>query len=253
MRGKIKTALKILRTYIYSKAHLTIAVSSFTKQKLVESGVNPSKIKVFHNGVDLENFESGDKYDDIIEKHKLADKKIILTVARISEHKGHDMVIRSLPSVIERIPNVVYLIAGRGSHEIVLKSLVRDLNLEDHVIFLGYVSNADLPKLYNTCDVFIMTSRETSYSVEGFGISFIEASACKKPVIGGKSGGIPDAIVDKVTGLVVNPEDSHEIATALTAVLCDTALANEMGENGYRRVKGGLTWDKIVEDIVKTL
>jgi len=247
LKERLKIWLKrVIQPKVYNHAFKVFAVSNYIKKKLEKAGVDSKKILVFNNGVSLEEFETEQVDEEIINKYNLKGKKIILIVSRLVARKGHDMIIRTLPKVLEKVPNAIYLIAGDGSRRSFLEDLTTRFNLEDNVIFLGFVPHKHLPRLYNSCDVFIMASRE-----EGFGIVFLEANACKKPVIGGRSGGIPDAIIDGETGLLVDPQDPNDIAKGLIKILTNKRLAKKMGENGYNRVKRELTWDKIVSRMME--
>ena len=114
------------------------------------------------------------------------------------------MIVRALPAIRQAVPDVVYLIVGEGSYGDTLRKLVVDLRLEDAVIFTGAVSDAEAVEFYRTCDVYVMPNRATEDGdTEGFGLVFLEAGACGKPVIGGRAGGVPDAITHEVTGLLV--------------------------------------------------
>ncbi|MFQ5866786.1 MAG: glycosyltransferase family 4 protein [bacterium] len=252
-RAKIRILLKPLQLHVYNKAYRIFAVSNFTKSKLEEFGVSSQKIRVVNNGVDLDKFNTRKKHLGYIKRYNLNGNKIILTVARLTEDKGHDMVIKSLPEVLKRVPKVTYLIAGIGPRRTFLESLVKEMGIQQNVIFLGYVPENELPMLYNTCNVFILTSRPLGRCVEGFGIVFLEAGACKKPVIGENSGGIPDAVINGKTGILVNSNNSGEIVKALISLLSDHNLAKKLGDNGYKRIVKELTWNKIGLNMMKEI
>ena len=253
VRGKIKYALRFVRTFVYNHSYKIIAVSNYTKQKLVESGVRPEKIEVVPNGVDTTVFHPGEKHTAIIDKHNLGARKIILTVGTLTERKGHELVIKALPEVLQHIPDAVYLVPGAGAKERELKNLAAKLNLQDRVIFLGYVPKEDLIKLYNTCDVFVMVSKISGSSVEGFGIVYLEANACGKPVLAGRLGGVVDAVVDGETGVLVNPENPKEVAAGLIKLLKDQALARRLGRKGHARVQNEFSRDRLVSGMVENL
>jgi phosphatidylinositol alpha-1,6-mannosyltransferase len=121
------------------------------------------------------------------------------------------------------------------------------MGLSAHVRFTGHVPAADVVEMYRACAVCVMPSRiiEKKGDTEGFGITFIEAGACGKPVIGGREAGVVDAIVDGETGLLVDPADPAAVADALNRILGDPGLARAMGEAGRLRVEAGFTWDAI--------
>jgi len=249
-----------LRTFIkkqtFNRAERIIVVSNFMKDRLVVRGVDIVKIRVVPNGVDLSRFIPHLDVKEIILKHKLENKKVLLTVARLDDYKGHDKVIKTLPQLVSKFTDIVYLIVGTGPYEGHLRKLTDELKLDGHVIFTGWVDDAALPLYYNACDAFIMLSREiyNEAKVEGFGIVFLEASACGKPIIAGRSGGIEDAVADRVTGILVDPLDQDEIETAAEKILRDKNYAEQLGSNGIVRIKEEkLDWHNVSDRIREVL
>jgi phosphatidylinositol alpha-1,6-mannosyltransferase len=167
------------------------------------------------------------------------------------------MVIRALPHVLKRVPDARYVIAGPGfdDERARLRTLAEETGVAERVVFAGELPLEDIPLMYNACDVYVMASRvlEGAGDVEGFGITFLEANACGKPVIGGRSGGVPDAIEDGVNGYLVTPTDVGEIAARLIALLTDDVLAKAMAERAIARIKAGFTWDRITAAILATV
>ena len=232
---------------VLKNAKKIISVSNYTKGILLELGIPKENIEVIPNGVDYKRFDANIDYFDIIKKHSIQGKKVILTVGRLVKRKGHGMVIKSLPEVIKKVPNMVYLVVGDGPLRNELEELVKKLKLEKYVVFAGYIAYEDLPKYYTACDVFIMPSREIKEKgdVEGFGIVYLEANACGKPVIGGKSGGVVDAIEDDVTGLLVDPQNINDISNALIKLLTSKEYSSKLGVNGRKRVEKEFNWKNI--------
>lgn len=246
----------IIKKLAFDSAKKIIAVSNFTRDRLITRGVDALKIKVIPNGVDLRRFMPHLDAKEIILKHGLENKKILLTVARLHDYKGHDMVIKALPRLILKFPDIRYVIIGTGPHEKSLRRLVEELNLNNYVIFTGWVDDGLLPLYYNVCDIFIMLSREIyiEAKMEGFGIVFLEANACGKPVIAGRSGGIEDAVIDGITGILVDPLNLDEIVSAVTKILNDKNYAEMLGTNGLDRIKKErLDWLSISKEIRETL
>ena len=218
------------------KAEAVVAVSSFTRDELICRKVKPERIHVITNGVNLEQFSPGPKDSEILARHNIKKKKVLLTIARVEERKGHDKVIQALPQILRAIPDVVYLVVGKGGYLETLEALAKDLGVKDKVIFAGRVPWVDLPRYYRSCDVFIMPNRTLSNGdTEGFGLVFLEANACAKPVIGGKAGGVPDAIANGETGILVDGNSVEEIADAAIPLLNNQELAERMGQAGYKR------------------
>ncbi len=232
-----------LRTFIkrltFEGAKRVIAVSNFMKDVLIVRGVDALKIKVIAPGVDCERFVPDLDAKKIISRHGLENKRILLTVSRLDDYKGHDMVIKALPKLISKFPDIRYLIVGTGPYERRLSSLAKELNLNEYVIFTGWVDDEALPLYYNACDIFILLSREVyeEAKVEGYGLVFLEANACAKPIVAGRSGGIKDAVIDKVTGVLVDPLNLDEIDSAITKILSDIHYAKSLGANGLDRIK----------------
>ncbi|HDD64961.1 MAG TPA: glycosyltransferase family 1 protein [Firmicutes bacterium] len=240
--------LKNVYLKIYENSENIFALSNFVKNRLIRFGVNEEKIFIVHPGTDPSKFYPAEIPERFLKEENLEflkDKKIILSVGRLVMRKGFDMVIKSLPLVLKEIPDVYYLLVGDGPIKNYLKELAFKCGVEERVIFAGRRFPSQLLYFYNLCDLFIMPSREIKEKgdVEGFGIVFLEANACKKPVIGGKSGGVVDAVIDGYNGLLVNPEDENDIAKAIIKILSDKKLAERLGENGYKRVLNELNWE----------
>jgi phosphatidylinositol alpha-1,6-mannosyltransferase len=157
------------------------------------------------------------------------------------------------------VPEVLYLVVGSGPTEPELRALTQKMGLSEQLRFLGYVADEKLPELYALCDVFVLPSLETtdtesgSRGVEGFPAVFLEASACGRPAVAGKSGGSAEAVLDEVTGLLVDGESVEQITDALLKVLLDEQLANRLGQNGRKRVEKEFSWDAIVHRIEKEI
>ncbi len=242
---------------IFKNAGRIIAISNFTKGLAVRAGAGKDKVDVVYCGVDTNIFQPCSETSAVISKHKLYDKRVLLTVSRVKEHKGHDTVIKLMPQLLKKIPSLVYLIVGTGENREFLESLVKKLDLQDNVIFAGYVDpgyvdGSSLPLYYNACDIYIMLTKEkvAEAEFEAFGLVFLEANSCCKPAIGARTSGIPEAIVDGKTGYLVNPDDNQEIIDKIILLLEDRELANRLGEEGRSRIiTEGLTWESMVKKI----
>jgi len=245
-------------SFLLRNSTIVISISNNTKLLALKYGIPPEKIIVVHLGVDLERFNPNSKSSYLKKKYGFESKKIILSVGHLIERKGFDYILKSLPAVLEKVKNAFYVIVGEGEDKSRLKSLVKKFNIEDYVLFAGKINDKDLPYYYAMSDIFVMPSRELqSGDIEGFGIVFLEANACRKPVIGGHSGGIVDAVIDGETGILVNPTDPDEISKAIIKLLTDREYAKRLGENGRKRVEREHNWkniaktvERIVEDVL---
>src|SRR3989304_984246 len=238
---------------VIEEAEELVPNSEFTLLEYERWGVPREKMVTIVPGVDTVFFHPRDKSQHLIEKYRLQDKQVIMTVGRLDERKGHDMVIRAMTQLTKRFPGVVYMIVGKGREEQRLKNLADNLKLHDQVIFTGFVADESLPDYYNLCDVFVLPNRETEShdqlngDYEGFGVVFLEASACGKPVIAGNSGGSCEAVVDGVTGLMVDPRGESEIAHAIERILEDKSFAGRLGMAGRNRAEKEFDWQHITQ------
>lgn len=169
--------------------------------------------------------------------------RFLLTVGRLvasERQKGVDVVIRSLPEIVESFPDVHYVVIGDGDDRPRLERLARETGVADRVIFAGAVSDEQLAGYYAFCDVFVMPSRQ-----EGFGIVFLEAMIFGRPVIGGNHGGTPEVIADKVNGYLVDHGDIPTLTDRVKQLLRDQALSRQMGVEGRRRVEQDFTFERL--------
>lgn len=236
------------------KVDKIMANSGYTRDLLLARGVESRRIEVVYPGADTSMFYpvGAEKIKALKEKYGIAGRRVILTVANLHRVKGHDTVLRVLPGIIEEMPDLLYLIVGKGRDEQYLKDLTRDLKLDHNVKFMEFTPDRNiLREIYNLCEVMVMVSRpvEREPAGEGFGIAFLEANACGKPVIAGRGGGMPEAVVENQTGLLVDAENELEVQGALRTILRDKQLARRLGEAGRRRVREELSCRQAAEKV----
>jgi glycosyltransferase involved in cell wall biosynthesis len=206
--------LKALRN-----ANLVLAVSRYTRDCLIdEAGVNANRIKILPNTCDTDRFMIAPKPPRLLQKYGLQPQDpVILTVCRLDEnegYKGYDQIIKALPGIRREAPGARYLIVGKGTDRSRIEKLIDENGLRDAVILAGYVPDDELADYYNLCDIFAMPSLG-----EGFGIVYLEALACGKPVLAGNRDGSRDALADGALGLLVDPENTDEIAAQISRAL----------------------------------
>jgi phosphatidyl-myo-inositol dimannoside synthase len=235
------------------KAARVLANSRFTSALVEKTGANPAKIEIVRPGCDVNRFRpivaSSELRAELMGSSNRA--PVILSVGGLMERKGHDMVIATLPKLIERFPKLVYLIVGDGPRRSNLEKLAFKTGVAASVIFAGKVSDERLPYVYSICDVFVMPSRhrEEAGDVEGLGIVYLEANACGKPVVAGRSGGVPDAVIDGITGFLVDPSSPEDIASAISRLLSSPELAGRLGRQGREHVLAEFTWPQFVDRV----
>ncbi len=177
------------------------------------------------------------------------DSRWLLSVSRLEPHKGIDTVLRALARLDGSESDVRYAVVGAGEGRRALEALAAELGVADRLRLLGGVPDADLPALYNLADVYVGASRRTALSVEGFGIALAEAASSGRPVVAGRSGGIPEAVKNGETGLLVDPESPEEVADSVRRLLRDRALAKRLGEAGRREIERYYNWDRVAADL----
>lgn len=237
---------------IYGAATGIFASSQCTVDLLQNVGVSKDKVKVINLGVSRELLSFSANEKEVRQKYGLKGKKIILTVSRLARRKGHSFVLQALRDMVPLDGNLHYLIVGDGEEKDYLKELVKDYSLENHVTFVGSMKGTLLWEAYSICDLFVMPNVELENGdIEGFGIVFLEAGALRKPCIGGKSGGTLDAIVDGMTGSVVDPRRNDELKNKIQEILKNPGLGKSLGEAAYRRIADLFVWEKVFERMEK--
>jgi phosphatidylinositol alpha-1,6-mannosyltransferase len=231
-----------------ARADAVVAVSRFTRDRLVSlMGVDPGKITLIPNGVDVSRFAPRPARDDLRQKYGLQGRRVLLTVGRLSERKGQDKVIEALPALQEAIPDLTYLMVGDGPLRTKLEAQARTLGVQESVRFAGSVAPEELLDHYALADAFIMANRELpSGETEGFGLVFLEANACGVAVVAGRAGGSVDAVTDGVNGLLVEGADAGAIAAAVIRIFRDETLRAQLVQGGIE-VAGRSGWADRVE------
>ena len=237
--------VKILNNIDY-----VVANSQFTKNLAIEKGVEENKIVVINPGVDPVNEIPKEDLKQAEEILKGKEQKLI-TVSRYDKRKNHEKVIMALRNLKEKFPKIVYTCVGYGDEEENLKKLVIELNLENHVVFLNDISNELKNALIAKSDVFIMPSIIHKTSVEGFGISFIEAAQYGIPSIGGKDGGASDAITHNVSGLICDGNSLDDVYSSICSMF-ENNKHLEYGRNAKEKVSK-FYWSKIIDQYNKIL
>lgn len=246
---------------ILQKARQIIANSNFTKTEISKLGIPEDKIKVVYPCITNQLAPYSRELENRLrEQHKLDGKKIILSVGRLIERKGFDKVISAMPKILKEIPEAVYVIVGNGPCRDGLLQIASRLEMRSNldalrssdalvgakeegltltypkILFISNASDDELHAWYEIADVLAMPARQIDVDVEGFGIVFLEAALHGKPSVGGRSGGIPEAVEDDKTGILVDPNNVDEIAGALIRLLKDDKLTRKLGQAAQERV-----------------
>jgi phosphatidylinositol alpha-1,6-mannosyltransferase len=203
------------------------------------------KLQRLAPGVDTGFFRPGAGGGQVRTAYDLGARPVIVCVSRLVRRKGQDVLIRALPRVLEQLPDAILLLVGDGPYRRDLEALATSTRVGAAVRFTGSVPWAELPAHFAAGDVFAMPcrTRRRGLDVEGLGIVYLEASATGLPVLAGRSGGAPDAVLPGRTGEVVDGSDTGAVAAALVGLLSDRDAAREMGAAGRAWVEAHWTWD----------
>ena len=223
--------------WIHRSPNYITAISSFLASRAVRLGASPDRVSVIPNGVDIERISSVAEAAGPRVPHR------VIELARLSWEKAHEYVFEALVIVREKFPDVHLVLVGDGPRKRELESLARRLGVGDVVTFMGALSNEQAIEEVARAEVFVCPSL-----AEGLGIVFIEAQAAGTPAIGTRVGGIPDVIEDGVTGLLVPPKDSKEIAGAIEGLFSDRVRAERIVTQAKDRLSR-FDWDTIARQI----
>jgi len=227
-------------------ADWVLSNSDFTRDTLVSLiGVAPERIALIYPTVDVERMRPGLPHDDLLARIGLGHgQRLILSVGRLQRRKGFDQVVRALPGLVARGFDTHYAIVGIGEDWDYLQGIARERGVENRLHLLGHINMEDLPRWYNACDLFVMPNRDINGDTEGFGLVFLEAGACVKPVIAGRAGGTGSAVPEGVTGLRVDGEKVAEVEAAIARLLGDPEESRRMGEAARARIVASFTSDQ---------
>jgi len=235
---------------VLNDVETVVANSNFTKNLAISLGLLENKIIVINPGVDPVkelNKKSLEKVESLL-KHK---SPRLITVSRFDKRKNHEKVIMALRNLKQIYPDIIYICIGYGDEEDNLKKLVKELNLDEQVMFFKDISNELKNSLLAKSNIFVMPSIIYKKSVEGFGIAYVEAAQYSIPSIGGIDGGAADAIDHEKTGLICDGNNLDEIYSSINSML-ENKKYLEFGkaakENSIK-----FNWNKIIEDYKKIL
>ena len=227
-----------------------VSNSKYTKDLAINCGVNSDKIKVINPGID--SVKEIDK-KMLNEAEMLLKNKNprLITVSRLDKRKNHEKIIMALRNLKQIYPNIIYTCIGCGEEEENIKTLVKELNLDQQFLFFKGISQDLKNALVSKSNLFVMPSIIYKKSVEGFGIAFVEAAQYGISSIGGKDGGASDAIEDGKSGKICDGNNLDEIYSNINQLLTNNSYL-EFGKYAKSFVKK-FEWEKIIEDYKKIL
>ncbi len=204
------------------------------------------KYSVLYPCPDAEFFtpENKEAVEDLRIKLALEGKKVVLTVGRIDNGKGFRHMAQIFPKLLEKEPDLVWIIIGDGPLQKEMYDTIRKNNLQNIVRYVGEIPHDQIKKYYYLCDVFAMFSHPWNGLEEGLGLVFLEAAACGAPIVAGRSGGVVEAVLDGETGIIVDVlEKTEEAGDTILKLIEDKELAQKLGNAGQERMKKSFIWE----------
>ncbi len=238
--------------FILKRVDFLISNSSFTERKTLDIH-SVKKHRVISPGVDVKRFFPQRNVRNLRQNIGISDHDLfVLTIGKFIPRKGIEDLIKSFDIIINsRIEKGIQLrIGGRGPLMAAYENLIRQYGLEDHIRFLKYIPDEEIPSYYTESDIFALTPIiDERGDTEGLGVVFLEANACETPVIGTRVGGVVDAITDGLNGLLLSPQQPEALADAIIRLKRDPELRTAMGKNGREQVIRRFNWPAISTEI----
>ena len=231
----------LLDTFIVRAADKVVAVSDPIRRQLRRSGLSSEKLSMIDNGIDVDRFLRGQSSKRLRRSLNIEDSAMVIgTIGSLTEEKGHRYLIESIPGVIARFPNALFIFVGSGKERQSLELKARTLGVADSVLFTG-VRN-DIPDLLSILDAFALPSLR-----EGLPMALLEAQAAHIPVVATNVGAIPTVIKDRETGLLIPPRSPEALCTALCSVLGDPGAAAKMAARAFKRLRKDYSSDTMFQ------
>lgn len=235
-------APKHANRFIWSMNTAIVAISVDAKNELLKNNsINPGKVSVIHNGIDLDAFKSRVSQQEVKKTLGLESSYVIGTVSRLSREKDQFDLIRAFAMIASFEPMIRLVFAGDGPLKDELAALADNLGIKDKIVFLGF--RDDVNTILQAFDIFVLSSLH-----EGISLSLLEAMGSGLPVIATNVGGNPEVVVDGETGILVPPQDPEKMAEAIMKILKNPDLANKMGHAGRKRVEEKFSLDRMVRE-----
>ncbi len=180
-------------------------------------------------------------------QYALEGKQTLLSISRLDDGKGFPYLIRYMPEILKSTPNLVWFIAGDGVKKDMIIELIQKNNLQNIVRFIGEVPHEELHKYFYAADIFVLLTHPDEGREEGLGLVFLEASAAGLPIIAGRSGGVPEAVLHEQTGLVVEATNEKEVISSILKLLRDREYADQLGAAAKTRILKDFQWHEQIK------
>jgi phosphatidyl-myo-inositol dimannoside synthase len=246
MLANTNQELRWLTRRVTAGAKSIVANTRNTKQIMIDAfGAPEHRVDVLHPGVDASVFKPAPPDPVIRQRLGWTDRLVVLTVGTLLPRKGQDMMIRALPEIRRRCPEVLYVVVGDGAARPMLEALVAEHRVGDLVQFRTITDDDELIQCYQQCDLFALPNRQVDWDIEGFGIVLLEAQSCGKPVLTGSSGGTAETLEAGRTGEIVQCDAPDTLADAVSALLSDPERRVTLGAQARQRILERFDWPRL--------
>lgn len=246
---------RLLQRFVLERASVVVAISHYTGS-LVKKAAPNANVVVVPLAVDINQFFPQDDGRYRARWQIEEDQRVLCSVSRIQRFKGHEIVLEAMARLPpEKLKSFIYLVAGKGPDLEFLQSRAQELAVDSNVRWVGFVADEDLPALYSASDLFVLMTRELpdEQAVEGFGLVFLEAQACGTPVVGTRTGGIPDAIKHGDGGWLIEQDDIADLTRILLELYDDPNVFRIMGDKARQRIVRECTWNQFINQFIAEL
>nr|HPM77762.1 glycosyltransferase family 4 protein [bacterium] len=255
LREVDKGGARLLLVRLILRLAVRVVVNSTFMRDEIARLIDPRRIVIAPLGADSGTLDPAAEPLQRLGGFDFFGREVLVTLGRIDPRKGHDMIVRALPTIVSKCPQALWVIVGEGEHRLRIEKMVNEAGLGEHVLFAGKVPDEQLSGILARADLFLLPNRRIGNNIEGFGIVFLEAGMFGVPAVGGRSGGAVDAIDDGVTGLLCDGENPDDVAAKALAILTDPELAESMRRKAKERA-AQRTWARcctVVEEAIRPL
>ena len=224
----------------YALYNHIIAISEGIRQVLISEGVSPQKVTCVRSAVDAKPYLHTVDKNAFAHEFGLPENALVLgVVAQLIGRKGHRYLIEAMPAILERFPNIQVLFFGKGPMQNELSALIAQKQLQNCIRFAGF--RTDLPRWLGGLDLVVHPAE-----MEGLGVSLLQAAAAGVPVIASRAGGMPEAVADQKTGLLIEPGNVSQLEASILKLLEDASLRSEYGKAGRGRILDEFSVEQMV-------
>ncbi len=239
--GPMNKIIHQIEWWLTFESSRTICCSKYMHNQITDIfELPPDKVDIIPNGIDADSFKKDISIDLYRKKYAPGDSKLVFFVGRLVYEKGVQTVIQAMPIILEKIPNVNFVVGGSGPHMNQLISLVRELGLEERVKFTGHLDTDDLFAFYKIADLTVVPSL-----YEPFGMVVLESMAMGTPTIVADTGGLSEIVVHEETGLMFEPGNPKSLAEAILRILTDEELATKLSRDAIEYLGNKYNWNRI--------